>query len=80
LATDLHPFERGVLAVARGFFQSFAHPPSQGWMGAFAAARAAFAPAVAPRVALAVLDVLQALRGARPTASPTPAAPAARRF
>jgi hypothetical protein len=80
LATDLHPFERGVLAVARGFFQSFAHPPSQGWMGAFAAAGAAFAPAVAPRVALAVLDVLQALRGARPTASPTPAAPAARRF
>ena len=62
---DPNPFEAASLGVARGFFQSFAHPPSQGWMGASAAARAAFPEPVAPGAVLAVLGVLQALRGAR---------------
>lgn len=65
---SLHPFEATALSVARGFFRGFADPPSQGWMGAFAAARVAFAPEVGPAAALAVLDVVGALRGTRRSA------------
>lgn len=61
----LDPRDAAVLSIARHFFQSFAHPPSEGWVRAFAHADRAFGEARGAIVASAVLHSVQRMREAR---------------
>ncbi|MEM1429748.1 MAG: hypothetical protein AAGG09_09840 [Pseudomonadota bacterium] len=59
------PAERAVLAVARAYFNSFACPATQGWIGGISEALHAFGEERGPEVAVAVLSVVQCMRRAR---------------
>ena len=57
--------ERQVLTVLRYFLQSFTRPASQAWMGAFHEAERHFPQGQSADLALAGLDLIQAMRLAR---------------
>ncbi len=54
-----------MLTVLRYFLQSFTYPTSQAWMSAFEVASRHFPPQEAANLALAGLDMVQAMRVAR---------------
>jgi len=57
--------ERQMLTVLRYFLQSFTYPTSQAWMMAFQVAGRHFPPVEAANLALAGLDMVQAMRVGR---------------
>ena len=61
----LDPAMDSALDIMRCFFTAFASPASQGWIGAQEGSVAAYGLRDGPRMALALLRLVQALRGAR---------------
>jgi hypothetical protein len=61
----LDPFETGLLAVLRHFLTAFARPETLAWQSAFTLATERWGEARGPQIAMGLLPVLQALRGAR---------------
>jgi hypothetical protein len=61
----LDSFETGLLAVLRHLLTAYARPESQAWQTAFELAAQRWGLARGPQVAMGLLPVLQALRGAR---------------
>ncbi|MBL4916841.1 hypothetical protein [Szabonella alba] len=61
----LDEFETGLLAVLRHFLTAFSRPESQAWQSAFRVATERWDLAGGPQIAMGLLPVLQALRGAR---------------
>lgn len=61
----LDDFETGLLAVLRHFLTAYARPESQAWQSAFQIAAERWGQARGPQIAMSLLPVLQALRGAR---------------
>jgi hypothetical protein len=61
----LDPFETGLLAVLRHFLTAFARPETHGWLTAFRLASERWGEVEGPKVAMGLLSVLQAMRGAR---------------
>lgn len=57
--------ERAVLTLSRLFFATFAVPQSQSWMEALHMAETLFGPEQGPRIATAVLNAVQTMRGVR---------------
>jgi len=57
--------DHGILTIARHYFNSFADPPGQGWIGAVATALKRFGDEHGPAVAVAMLGVVQTLRRTR---------------
>ncbi|NDW00921.1 hypothetical protein [Salipiger sp. PrR002] len=63
--TGLGRHDLTVLMIARYFFQSFAHPQSEGWLRAMSGAEQVLGPQEAPEVVFAVLRAVQEMRHAR---------------
>lgn len=61
----LDPFETGHLAVLRHFLTAFARPETHGWLTAFRLASERWGTGQGPQIAMGLLSVLQAARGAR---------------
>lgn len=61
----LDAFETGVLAVLRHILTAYARPETQAWQTAFQLAAERWGEARGPKIAMGILPVLQALRGAR---------------
>lgn len=64
-ALALDAFETGVLAVLRHILTAYSRPETQAWQTAFQLAAERWGEARGSQIAMAVLPVLQALRGAR---------------
>ena len=57
--------DRAVLGIARHYFHSFADPAGQGWLGAVSLGLQHFGDDHGPKLAVATLGVVQAMRRAR---------------
>lgn len=57
--------DRAVLGVARYYFQSFTDPAGQGWLGAVSVSLRHFGDDHGPKLAVAILGVVQAMRRTR---------------
>jgi len=57
--------EDNILTLARFYFQTFAVPHSQSWIGALDMAEAVFGETIGPMVAMRLLDALRGVRYAR---------------
>jgi len=64
----LPPVMETALDVMRCYFSAFAHPPSQGWLGAMEWSAAAIGVRSGPQMAFALLRLVQAMRASRRSA------------